>query len=403
MENIFQKNFDSIINADIQNLIDIKYKERQRMEYKKGMYGRRDEEKREMLRDISSIANAYGGYLIVGIEADDVGIPINLFNIENAENERDRIEKSCWSNIEPHIPGLKCKTIEMATGENIILVFIPRSLKKPHMINFKQLNQFWIRHNDKKLPMSVEEIRDSCLSVENIWKDVKQFLDEREIELRQQITQRGGMVIGCVPALIREEFIDIRDSKIKEFLIDPPNQHGESYTLSFMFASQPQEYPEPNLNGLQIKCTVRDYKEVQLFRNGYFELRLDCTMVYQGDKARGVYLNSDGLIGYTVNYFRALSYLVKQFGIESNLVGFICLYNIGRTTLKSKLVDQKTGNSHYPEKKLEKVYHLLIQPMQILSFDNPDAVAKLFLERIWNAFGFEEVPFFKDEKYMPSR
>ena len=400
MENIFQKNFDSIINADIQNLIDIKYKERLRMEYKKEMYVTRDKERKEMLRDISAFANAFGGYLIIGIEADKQGIPIGKFNVINAENERDRIEKSCWSNIEPHIPGLKCKTIEMDTRENIVLVFIPRSLKKPHMINFKQLNQFWIRHNDKKLPMSVEEIRGACLSVENIWKDVKQFLDEREIELRQQITQRGGIVIGCVPALIREEFIDIRDSKIKEFLIDPPNQAG-IFTLSFKEGSNIFTYPEPTLFGLRIGRG--DFKEVQLFRNGYFELRLDSTLVYQGDKARGVYLNSDGLIGYTVNYFRALSYLVEQFGIESNLVGFISLYNIGRIILRSKFVNQRTGLPWYPEKKLEKVDHLLIPAKQIVSFDNPDAVAKLFLERIWNAFGFEEVPFFKDEKYMPSR
>jgi len=36
-------------------------------------------ERKEMLRDISSIANAYGGYLIIGVEADKEGIPIKIF------------------------------------------------------------------------------------------------------------------------------------------------------------------------------------------------------------------------------------------------------------------------------------------------------------------------------------
>ena len=38
MESIFQKSFDNITSVDIQNLIDIKYKERQRVEYKREMY-----------------------------------------------------------------------------------------------------------------------------------------------------------------------------------------------------------------------------------------------------------------------------------------------------------------------------------------------------------------------------
>jgi len=399
MGNIFQKSFDNITGTDIQNLIDIKYKECQRMEYKREMYGRGDEEKREMLRDISSIANAYGGFLIVGIEADDKSIPINSFNIDNAEKESDRIEKSCLSNIEPHISGLKCKTVKMDSGDNVIVFLIPRSLKKPHMINFKQLNQFWIRHNDRKHPMSIEEIRDACISVKNIWKDVGQFLDEREKGLREEITSRGGLGIGCAPALAREEFIDIRDSSIKNFLINPPNQHGEPFALSFASGSVPLEHPEPTLYGLRIK--KKNFMEVQLFRSGYYELRVDRHLVYRKNQFQGVCVNEQALIEFTVNYFRALSCLVEQFGIESNVVGFICLYNVGDTPLKSKLIDPKTGHSYYPEKKLEKTTHLLIPSRQITSFDNPDAIAKSFLEKIWNAYGFEEVPDFKNDVYDP--
>ena len=90
MESIFQKSFDDLNGADIQNLITIKYKERQRMEYKKEMYKPTNKYRKEMLRDISSIANAYGGYLIIGLEEDNNGIPVKPFNIANAEKERNR-------------------------------------------------------------------------------------------------------------------------------------------------------------------------------------------------------------------------------------------------------------------------------------------------------------------------
>jgi len=400
LENIFQKSFDNITNADIQNLIDIKYKECQRMEYKKEMYSRNDNGTKEMLRDISAIANAYGGYLIIGIEADKKGIPKNPINVDNAEIERDRIEKSCLSSIEPRISGLKCKTVQVSTGENIIVVFIPRSLKKPHMVTFSGLNQFWKRYNDKKLHMSVEEIRDACISIENVWKDVKQFLDEQQMYIRQQISSRGGMVIASVPALIREEFIDIRDPKIKKFLIDPPNQYGESFSLSFKSTSTPVSYPEPTLNGLRIK--YENKIEVQLFRNGYYELKLDGPEVYDNIDTPEFSLCTPCVIEFTVNYFRALGYLVEQYGIETSLVAFVNLYNTQNLKLKYKAILPEIGAMDTLGKKLE-TPDLLIPPKQIISFDNPDSIAKSFLEKIWNAFGFEEVPSFKDDKYNPDK
>jgi hypothetical protein len=50
VESIFQKSFDNITGADVKNLINFKYKERQHMEFKKEMYGSTDKDKNEMLR-----------------------------------------------------------------------------------------------------------------------------------------------------------------------------------------------------------------------------------------------------------------------------------------------------------------------------------------------------------------
>lgn len=119
------------------------------------------------------------------------------------------------------------------------------------------------------------------------------------------------------------------------------------------------------------------------------------------DAFRKVYLDGYSLIGFTVNYFRALSYLVEQFGIESDVVGFICLYNIGKIPLKSKSINRKFGKLYYPEKQLEDTKHLLVTPIKIKFFNNPDSIAKSFLEKIWNAYGFEEVPHFEGDKYNP--
>ncbi len=350
-----------------------------------------------MLRDISSIANAYGGYLIIGIEEDGNGIPTKPFNIDNAEVERNRIEQSCLSSIEHRISGLKSKTVKMDTREEVIIVFIPRSLKKPHMVTFSDLNQFWIRHNDKKQLMSVEEIRDACISVENIWKDVKQFLGEREKALRAGILSRGGMVIGSAPVPTRGEYIDIRHSSIQSFLIEPPDQIKGQYTLSFKPWGAEEAFPEPTLDGLKIY--VSDWMYIELHRNGYYELIIPQNM-FTFERGGKDCIHHQKIITFTVNYFRALAHLMELFGIEQTVVAFMSFFNVGGITLEHAKIIPGTKYAKQVDSKWA-LRDLKLPPKQIFSLSNPDKEAKYFLDRLWNAFGFEEVPQFKDEKYSP--
>lgn len=395
MDNIFHKSFDNITGKDIQNLIDIQYKERQTMEFKKEMYGRSDGERREMLRDISSIANAYGGYLIIGIEEDDDGFPTRFHNINDAEIGRNRIEQSSLSSIEPRISGLKSKTIKIDTGEDVIIVFIPRSLKKPHMVTLSGLNQFWIRHNDKKFPMSVEEIRDACLSVSNIWKEMKQFLYDRDIEIIEEISNNAFLVIGSSPILTNEDIIDISNHEINDFLIEPKDQIEGPSNLSFKNWGTADAYPIPTLYGLKI--SYHSWISVELFRNGYYELKipLDLFTYQNGDKT---YIHYRKIIEFTVNYFRALASLMELLGIEQTIVTFMSLFNVKELTLKfgrksPRLASAILEDSQWPDENLK------IPPKQIFNLSNPDKEAKYFLDRLWNAFGFTEVPHFKEDKY----
>ena len=55
----FRKPFDAIASEDLHFLIEYRVAEGQNLEYKKQQWGRNDEEVREMLRDISAMANAY--------------------------------------------------------------------------------------------------------------------------------------------------------------------------------------------------------------------------------------------------------------------------------------------------------------------------------------------------------
>jgi len=52
--------FDNMSEADLAELVATQVPEGLRIEYKRELYGNRDEDKREALKDISAFANAFG-------------------------------------------------------------------------------------------------------------------------------------------------------------------------------------------------------------------------------------------------------------------------------------------------------------------------------------------------------
>ena len=103
------KNIEAIEKSDLEGLINDQTRENQRLEYKAQMYSQQHSDRIEMLKDITAMANAEGGYLIIGIEEDKEGIPVKLLGAENGEVLKDNILRSCNSSIEEKILGLKVK------------------------------------------------------------------------------------------------------------------------------------------------------------------------------------------------------------------------------------------------------------------------------------------------------
>ncbi len=65
-----------------------------------------DKEKFEMLKDISAMANAEGGYIILGI-TEKQGVAIRFLNICDSEKASERIKDICSQRIDPRIQNLE--------------------------------------------------------------------------------------------------------------------------------------------------------------------------------------------------------------------------------------------------------------------------------------------------------
>ena len=84
---IDRHDFNSLTEPDIQELVTAGVPEGLRIEYKRDLYGGTDAEKKEALKDVSALANAEGGHLVIGVEAQN-GVPTSVSGV-NLQNPNE--------------------------------------------------------------------------------------------------------------------------------------------------------------------------------------------------------------------------------------------------------------------------------------------------------------------------
>lgn len=149
---------------DIRLLVSNRVPEGPHLEYKETAYSGRAEDIREMLRDITAIANAQGGYLLMGVREDGSGRAVEFTPIEDPGPRVQSIEETCLECVAERIEGLEIETYELEPGRGIIAVRVPPSSLRPHMATKGSRTDFYRRYGTHKKPMSIGEIREVILS-----------------------------------------------------------------------------------------------------------------------------------------------------------------------------------------------------------------------------------------------
>ncbi len=107
----------TIEERDLQRLIDNQVREGRAIDYKRTLPGGKDLEKKEFLADVSSFANASGGYLIFGMdEAEGVATEIKGLADINVDKEILRLNSILESGLEPRIPSPEMQIVSLQNG-----------------------------------------------------------------------------------------------------------------------------------------------------------------------------------------------------------------------------------------------------------------------------------------------
>lgn len=158
-------NLTDVTPEHIADLISSEVAEGLTLEYKQELPNDSTDQKREFVYDIAAMANAGGGDIVYGItdrRSEDnktTGIAGKLAGLKlpNAQTEITRLTNLIRDSIAPRLVGVTMQHVVCPDGA-VLVIRIPKSWNRPHMVTFGGVNKFFGRTTTGKYPMSVGEI-----------------------------------------------------------------------------------------------------------------------------------------------------------------------------------------------------------------------------------------------------
>lgn len=127
---LFGKSVEQLTEANLQWLVEQQVMEGNRLDYKRDMYGGGEDDRREMLRDVTAIANHRGGIILIGVDEDASGAASEILGVPTGK-QADWIQSVCLTGIEERIVGLRVHEILLTNGNQVLAIDIPESLSTP--------------------------------------------------------------------------------------------------------------------------------------------------------------------------------------------------------------------------------------------------------------------------------
>ena len=431
------KSVHEISDEEIENLVNHHISERQHLEFNITVNYKDDIERLEMLRDITSLANGGGGYIIIGVRDDGKGRaqkfePELVGDIEKLKNS---IVNLCQDFISERVEGLEVVSRNIKNNP-LIIMRIPASDRIPHMVTYMNRTDFYIRYHDGKREMTVGEIREFFnkdyfgqkllkleMTVINLTKKIEKkdyedkliidtdiypqllFIKDGELlsqtALKRFETDSDSLPyfwISMTPKHPKVELINSDSEEIKEILRNPPGSRSNGWNMN-------NSYSPIKLFAEGLYTGEKEFRYLELFQNGHIEFKTPLDTHFCWRQSEQEFKQRPRLYPYPVTeypttFLRLYKALQDKLGIVDDF--FINLYY--RNVQGYILLPYRPGTFgfDYPitEHNIFDKRHFIIPKYEVNSNFPPDKVAYQLVKIFYAAFGLPEetIPFYNREK-----
>ena len=387
---------DSIDEGHLNALVTDGAPESRSLEFKAKLVWGTESERKEFLADVSALANGGGGDLILGIEEDN-GTASKVVGLGFFDPDSDilKMENVIRDGIAPRIIGIRIRSVSLSNGRRAIIVRVPNSLNRPHMVVFKKWSRFYSRNSAGKYQLDVEELRSAFVGSESRAERIRQFRIERVDAILQGNTPeplagKSYLCIHMVPISAFDPSFSFDITRVREQgeALPPIGRRGWN--------------PRVNFDGLLFSTPMRAggaISYVQLFRNGVIEA-VDCERLTPREPQRqrpDKYIPS---IAYERDIVRAVdgyAEFYRKYEMPTPLL-------VGLSILNVKGFRMGADDIYDLGSPIDRDH--LVLPGQLAEFVDFDAAPFLrpSFDQIWNACGYDRSRNYDDKgNWRPDR
>lgn len=357
------------------------------LDYKRDLTLDTGEQKKELARDVSSLANAEGGFLVFGVD-EDAGLPTQVVGVPSTDFDALwlKMQQILDDHIQPKVRGWSFGKIDHPKGA-VVVIYVPRSWIGPHMTALPKQSHFYSRGTAGRVTLDVHEIRNAFLAATQASDRIRGFRDER---IGRVVSNEGGMRMDPGPRLVvhlcpftetQSVFAGLAGKPDK---LPPFGNGGEQVSARF------------NLDGyLTYPTTTEGNKPfcyTMVFKNGAFER---CEPVWRDEDARPKLANGNTIerdIWEAADLFFSRS---RELGADTPLVIMATIIGMKGIRITGAPAERPWHSEYTVDRDLIVLPEIIVEKSTMSRED-----FRLMFDSVWQASGWPHSPNFdRDGKW----
>lgn len=391
-----------------------------------------DKHQREICKDVTAMANADGGYILIGVREENK-IAQDFFTVDNAASIAQSINAICLQYIDPRIPNLEVEPYSL-TWQNrdieLVVIRIPASGMQPHSFKWKNSTNFVKRYGDviREFPVSeliqgllvnynppimsqiesqlgsilrsTQRERRSSISAQDNALDAEEegeLIRIMELRFNEAISDQPYYRIFALPRELNPDAVDTGSENIRSILRNPPNIRYAGFGVTGILERDMVPFSEG------IKGSNMGSGEILLLQNGFLEVQcplLNTHFQWKREEARipTPWLYPCVVCEFPVSFLKLVKGIYKASGIDSNVIIQQEYHNL-RGFMFPKGHPSNIGFSAFQdERSVYKHSDPIVSKQTVDSNFVPDHVAYDLVKDVYDRFGLDERSiFFFDE------
>lgn len=203
---------------------DLRLRESDSLEYKETIPLSTPTDRRELLKDLSGMANGGVGTIVIGVSKDPNNPELPLQVIPLADRGLvGRLEDVARDGVRPPLL-MNLRTIEYPPGF-VLVTEVTRSPLGPYMVEAGRDRRYYIRQNSRTAPMSEQQVRDLYTLSARARQNRPELWSSHHLPINPMTEGTAWLVLSGLP---EEPLIDLADPSIlRPERLRPPTELDE--------------------------------------------------------------------------------------------------------------------------------------------------------------------------------